>query len=67
MDYSKTAIDYLTVNIGPYADAASDPEKYNLHMGLINIAEAIGEIEKRLVGLEENTRCKLVGFICCFT
>ena len=54
MDYLKTAIDYLTVNIGPYADAASDPEKYNLHMGLINIAEAIGKIEKRLVGLEEN-------------
>jgi len=56
MDHSKTAIDFLTVNIEPSADAASDPEKYNLHMGLINIAEAIGEIEKRLVRLEENIR-----------
>ena len=53
MGYSKTAIEYLTVNIGPSIDAASDPEKYNLLMGLINIAQAIGEIEKRLVGLEK--------------
>ena len=53
MDYSKTAIDYLTVNIGPSIDAASDPEKYNLLMGLINIAKAISGIEKRLDGLEE--------------
>ncbi len=56
MDYSKTAIDYLTVNIGQSFDVGSDPEKYNLVMGLINIAKALGEIEKRLVGLEENIR-----------
>lgn len=56
MNYSKTAIDYLTENIGPSIDAGSDPEKYNLIMGLINLAKAIGEIEKRLVGLEENIR-----------
>ena len=56
MNYSKTAIDSFNANIEPFSDATSDPEKYNLVMGLINIAKAIGEIEKRLVGLEENIR-----------
>jgi hypothetical protein len=56
MEYSKAAIDYLSANIGQSFDVGSDPEKFNLAMGLINIAKAIGEIEKRLVGLEEKTR-----------
>ena len=55
MDFSKTAIDHLTANIEPFSDAASDHEKYNLHMGLINLAKAIAEIEKRLNRLEQRS------------
>ena len=53
MNYSKKAIDSFTENIEPSINAASDPEKYNLLMGLINLAKAISGIEKRLDGLEE--------------
>ncbi len=56
MDYSKTAIDNLMANIGPFNDASSDNEKYNLYMGLINLAKAIAVIEKRLDRLEQKIR-----------
>ncbi len=53
MDYSKKAIDSFMENIEPSINAASDPEKYNLLMGLVNLTKAISGIEKRLDGLEE--------------
>jgi len=55
MDYSKKAIDSFTANIEPFSDASSDPEKYNWHTGLINLAKAIAEIEKRLNRLEQKS------------
>jgi len=55
MNYSKKAIDSFTANIEPFSDASSDLEKYNWHMGLINLAKAITEIEKRLNRLEQKS------------
>ena len=55
MNYSKTAIDSFKANIEPFSDATSDPEKYNLYLGLINLAEAIAEIEKRLNRIEQKS------------
>jgi len=56
MSYSKKAIDSFMENIEPGINAAADPEKYNLLMGLIYLAKAISGIEKRIDGLEERIR-----------
>lgn len=55
MDYPQKAIDSFSANLEPFSDASSDPEKYNWHMGLINLAKAIAEIEKRLNRLGQKT------------
>lgn len=55
MNYSKTAVDSFKKNIEPFSDAASDLEKYNLHLGLINLAKAVAEIEKRLNRIEQKS------------
>jgi len=55
MNYSKTAIDSFKANIDPFSDAISDPEKYNLYIGLINLAKAVDEIEKRLNRIEQKS------------
>ena len=55
MNYSKTAIDNFKENIELFSDAISDPEKYNLHLGLINLAKAVAEIEERLKRIEQKS------------
>jgi len=55
MNYSKTAIDSFKANIDPFSDTTSDPEKYNLYLGLINLAKAVDEIEKRLNRIEQKS------------